>query len=69
MGDRYFLHMKCKRCGTEEMDVYFAPTCDFTKWKCPKCGKSVNLIKHTGITAEMASNKAEIEAIIKEMKP
>jgi len=64
MGDRYFLTIKCPRCGLIDTDCYFAPTCDFTTWKCPNCKKSVNLIKYTGITAEMASNAGEIKAMI-----
>jgi ribosomal protein S27E len=67
MGDRYFLQMKCTKCGTEDNEVYFAPTCGFTNWKCPTCGKLVNLIKHTGITAKMASNKVAIKKIIKDI--
>ena len=63
MGDRYFLEMVCKKCGLRDMDVYFAPTCGFTTWKC-KCGEEVDLIKYTGITEEMVSNKTEIAAII-----
>ena len=65
MGDRYFLKMTCDRCGAMEEDVYFAPTCGFTTWKC-KCGNKIDLIEHTGITAEMASNKTEIEDAIRE---
>ena len=66
MGNRYFLKMTCDRCGAMEEDIYFAPTCGFTKWKCPGCGLSVNLIKHTGITAEMASNTDEIKSKVEE---
>jgi ribosomal protein S27E len=65
MGDRYFLTMNCKKCGYHEEEVYFAPTCGFTKWQCRKCGKKVDLVKHTGITEEMASNKDIIEALCK----
>jgi len=68
MGDRYFLTMTCPKCGLIDLDVYFAPTCGFTEWKC-KCGHSVDLVEFTGITPEMASNKVEImEAIKLEME-
>jgi len=66
MGDRYFLEMTCPKCGLRDIDVYFAPTCDFVNWKC-KCGHVVDLVKYTGITAEMASNKKEIQKMIKEV--
>ena len=63
MGDRYFLEMTCPKCGLRDMDVYFAPTCGFVDWKC-RCGHIVDLVKYTEITAEMASNKEEIQNII-----
>jgi len=66
MGDRYFLEVTCPRCGLRDFDVYFAPTCGFVDWKC-KCGHVVDLIKLTGITPEMASNKSAIEKAIKEV--
>lgn len=72
MGDRYLLEMTCPKCGHRKDDVYFAPTCGFTEWKC-KCGHVVDLVEHTGITEEMASNKDELKAImdsiIDSMKP
>ncbi len=67
MGDRYFLEMTCLKCGLKDLDVYFAPTCGFTEWKC-KCGHTVDLVEFTGITAEMASNADEIKAMIAEIK-
>ena len=64
MGDRYIIEVTCE-CGFHDDEVPYAPTCGFKKWKCPKCRRVVNLAKYTGITKAMASNKAEIEAIIK----
>lgn len=64
MGDRYFLEMTCSKCKFVDNDVYFAPTCGFSKWKCPDCGEVVNLEKFTGITKEAASNKEEIREIM-----
>ena len=66
MGDRYFLTMICPKCDNVDNDVYFAPTCGFTEWKC-KCGNVVNLIEHTGITEEMASNKTEIQTLVEKL--
>jgi len=56
MGDRYILTEVCPECGFVDDDVYFAPTCGFVEWTCPQCGRVVDLIKQTGITAEQASN-------------
>jgi ribosomal protein S27E len=65
MGDRYFLEITCPKCGFYDDNVYYAPTCGFTKWTCPKCGFRIDLAEYTGISAEEASNKEEIETIIK----
>lgn len=54
MGDRYFLTVRCPECSDGE--VYFAPTCGFTKWVCPMCDHEVDLYQYTGITYEEASN-------------
>ena len=64
MGDRYFLHVKCK-CGYEEDDVYYAPTCGFTDWDCPKCNQKIDLVEYSGISYEDCSNKAMLEEIVK----
>jgi transposase-like protein len=64
MGDRYILTVTCPDCGFTDEDVYYAPTCDFVDWNCPKCGKNVDLEKLTGITYEDASNKDMIEDIL-----
>jgi len=56
MGDRYILEIVCSNCNTKDDDVYFAPTCGFTEWKCKKCGNTVDLYKYTGISYEDASN-------------
>ena len=63
MGDRYFLEITCPECGRRDTEIYFAPTCGFVDWKC-RCGYMLDLVKYTGITPEMASNKAEIQAEI-----
>jgi len=63
MGDRYFLEITCPKCGLRDADAYFAPTCGFVDWKC-RCGYLLDLVKYTGITPEMASNKPEIQAEI-----
>lgn len=66
MGDRYFLSIKCPECGHEDGDVYYAPTCGFTEWKC-KCGYVVDLEAHTGISFEDASNKDEMQSAINKL--
>ena len=68
MGDRYYMVIKCPKCGYVEHDVYYAPTCGITKWKCPECEKIVDLGKHSGISYEDASNLEEIEEIIGKVK-
>ena len=65
MGDRYILTVDCPCCGLCDNDVWFAPTCDATTWTCPQCGRIVDLVKLTGITAESASNLNMIELVIK----
>ena len=65
MGDRYILQITCPRCGTKDDEVYFAPTCGFTEWRCPNCKYQIDLCKYTGITYEDASN---VDLIVKEME-
>ncbi len=60
MGDRYFLTFLCPSCKFEAHDIYYAPTCGFTNWKCPGCSIEVDLGKLCGITYEEASNRDEI---------
>jgi len=60
MGTRWILTVVCPECGFEDDDVYFAPTCDFVTWKCPKCDHVVDLMEFTGITYDDASNAGEI---------
>jgi recombinational DNA repair protein (RecF pathway) len=43
MGDRYFLTLKCAKCGKRDDDVYYAPTCGFEGFVCQGCG-AVNKI-------------------------
>ena len=51
MGDRYTLQVECK-CGYKDDDVWYAPTCGFLYWTCPKCKKEIDLEKYSGIDAE-----------------
>jgi len=62
MGDRYFITVTCPKCGHTEDNVYYAPTCDITEYKCP-CGCIVNLEELTGISYNDASNLAEIQKL------
>ncbi len=64
MGTRYYLEVTCQ-CGHVEKDVYYAPTCGMMTWPCPLCGRVVDLEQLTGITPEMASNRKEIEKIVR----
>jgi len=68
MGSRYYLTVECPECGFVEKGVYYAPTCGFTDWDCPKCSHKVDLEKYSGISYEDASNREVIEAIIKVLK-
>lgn len=43
MGDRYILNLDCAYCGVNNVEVYYAPTCGLTNFKCKECGK-VNCI-------------------------
>lgn len=65
MGDRYILTVTCPKCGHEDNDVYFAPTCGFVDWTC-ECGHVVDLYEETGMTYEDCSNADLIEQIIEE---
>ncbi len=63
MGDRIYLSVTCK-CGYNESDVYYAPTCGFMFWNCPKCDKVIDLEKYSGIDAEsMATTTEGVKAI------
>ncbi len=68
MGDRYILKQTCPKCGFYDDDVYYAPTCGFVDWTCPKCQTIVDLEKKTGISYEDASNADIIEALVKKGK-
>lgn len=68
MGDRYIVQVKCPDCGFIDSDVYFAPTCGFFDWECPKCSHIIDLHKLTGITYEEASNVEIINDLIKECR-
>ena len=62
MGTRYFLGVVCPRCGAEEEDVWYAPTCGVKTFTCSHCGYVVDLEAYTGISEEEASNRLEIES-------
>jgi len=64
VGSRYILTIICPKCGYEDEDVYYAPTCGIMSWRCPECNKYINLEKYTGITYEMASNRGMIEEMV-----
>lgn len=71
MGDRYILEITCPNCHYYDDDVYYAPTCGFVDWDCPKCGYKVDLAEYTGISYEDASNRNAMQKLIdaiKEMK-
>ena len=68
MGDRYFLTVKCPKCGFTEKEVYYAPTCGFTDWDCPKCNHKVDLGEYSGISYEDASNKELLSGIVEAFK-
>ena len=55
MGDRYCLNLKCSHCFTMNEDVYYAPSCDFTTFKCIFCG-SENQI-NINFTTTIISNE------------
>ena len=63
MGDRYILTVVCPKCGYEDDDVYYAPTCGFNDWAC-KCGHVVDLATYTGITEADASNRDVLQGIV-----
>ena len=66
MGTRYYISVKCPECGHHKDDVYYAPTCGFVDYTC-KCGHIIDMEKYTGISYEEASNRKEIETLIKNM--
>lgn len=67
MGDRYTLPITCK-CGHKD-EAWYAPTCGFMDWTCPKCGKITDLEKYSGIEAEScASTKYGIKYIKEQRK-
>lgn len=67
MGNRYIIVVKCPKCGLVDKDVWFAPTCGYDDWECPRCRELVDLYKYTGISYQEASNADAIEQIIHEM--
>lgn len=67
MGTRYWIMVACPKCSAAHTDVWYAPTCGFKEFTCPDCGFIVDLAEYTGISEEEASNRAEIEAVIKRL--
>lgn len=67
MGDRYTLTVKCK-CGHVDDDVWYAPTCGFIDWECPKCKEITDLEKYSGIDAEGCANTEDGVKAVQEMK-
>jgi hypothetical protein len=67
MGDRYVLTVKCK-CGFIDNNVWYAPTCGFMIWECPKCKRVVNLEKYSGIDAEGCANTEEGIRAVRKLK-
>lgn len=68
MGDRYTITIVCPNCKFEDSDCWYAPTCGFIEWKCPKCDTTVDLEKYTGISKESCSNIEIIQEMCKEFK-
>ena len=80
MGTRWYLPVVCPDCGFTD-EAYFAPTCNITDWRCPKCGHVVDLYNvpwhcpecgHIKPLVEMISsdqtaNADEIAAICREV--
>ena len=64
MGNRYILTVLCPECDAKHLDVYYAPTCDFTTFTCPGCDTVIDLAEYTGISAEDASNVDQIREIV-----
>ena len=63
MGNRYWLSVTCK-CGFEDRNVYYAPTCGFTDWKCPKCNQVIDLEEYSNISYEDASTRTLTQNIM-----
>jgi phage FluMu protein Com len=69
MGDRYYIKINCPHCGYKEKELqFYAPTCGFITWKCPKCGEIVNLEKYTGIDAESCATTDSGVKTVRELK-
>ncbi len=68
MGDRFIFTIVCPKCKHEEPEVYYAPTCGFTKCKCNKCGEVIDLAKYTGISYEDCSSRELNRSICEKIK-
>jgi hypothetical protein len=65
MGDRYYLSVRCQECGVTDDDVYYAPTCGFTKHICTDCGYETDLGSYSGISYEDCSNVDLVKELLK----
>lgn len=68
MGDRYIIQVECEKCLHTDDDVYFAPTCGFENWTCPKCKHVMDLYEYTGMSYEDCSNIGLIKTIAGKVK-
>ena len=68
MGDRYILTVECPTCHRVGENIYYAPTCGSTSYKC-SCGRVIDLAEYSGISYEDASNAAEIASLISAIDP
>jgi hypothetical protein len=64
MGARYIIEITCQ-CGYAD-GAYYAPTCGFLTWTCPRCRAVIDLEAWCGITPAQASNADEIRARVEE---
>jgi hypothetical protein len=45
MGDRWVLSMDCPNCNYHDGEIYYAPTCGFTTWRCPNCKRNFEIVE------------------------
>ncbi len=67
MGDRYTQTVNCK-FGLIDDDVWYAPTCGFIDWTCPKCKEIIDLEEYSGIDAEGCANTKYGIRAVKELQ-
>ena len=59
MGDRYIISLACAWCGAMNHDLYYAPSSNFTTFKCRECGK-INKIAIGFIATKQESAEQEV---------